>query len=87
MDSPRMEFADDTKLGGMSDTPEGCVVIQRDLDKLKTWVERNLMKFNKGKCRVLRLGRNKPMYQYSLGVYLLESSSAKRDLDSWQTTS
>ncbi|XP_075302355.1 uncharacterized protein LOC142365581 [Opisthocomus hoazin] len=38
------------------------------------------MKFNKGKCRVLHLGRNKPMQQYRLAADLLESSSAERDL-------
>jgi len=36
--------------------------------------------FNKGKCRVLHLGRNNPMHLYRLGVDLLENSSVKRDL-------
>ncbi|GAB0206226.1 hypothetical protein GRJ2_003088200 [Grus japonensis] len=38
------------------------------------------MKFNKGKCRVLHLGRNNPMHQYKLGVDLLGSSTVEEDL-------
>jgi len=38
------------------------------------------MKFNKGKCRVLHLGRNNLMHQYRLRVDLLENSSVERDL-------
>jgi len=74
------KFADDTKLGGVVHTSEGCAAIQRDLDRMERWAQRNLMKVHKGKCRVLHLGRNNPMHWYRLGVDLLESSSVERDL-------
>ncbi|PKU48171.1 hypothetical protein llap_1547 [Limosa lapponica baueri] len=38
------------------------------------------MKVNKGKYRVLNLGRNNPILRYRLGIDLLESSSAETDL-------
>jgi len=62
------------------DAPAGWAAIQRDLNRLERWVQRNLMKFNKGKFRVLHLGRTNPMHQYRLGEDLLESSSAERNL-------
>jgi len=62
------------------DTLEGYAAIERDLDRLESWVQRNLMKFNKGKCKVLHFGRNNPMHQYRLGVDLLQSRSVERDL-------
>ena len=59
------------------DRPEGCAAIQQDLDRLESWA---LMKFNKGRCRVLHLERNKPMHLDSSGADLLESRSVQRDL-------
>jgi len=38
------------------------------------------VKFKKSKYSVLQLGRNNLMHQYRLGMDLLESSSAERDL-------
>ncbi|PKU43623.1 hypothetical protein llap_6081 [Limosa lapponica baueri] len=45
-----------------------------------TGTNRNLMKFNKGKCEVLHLVRNNSMHHYTLGADQLESSFAKKDL-------
>ncbi|KAK4817888.1 hypothetical protein QYF61_002057 [Mycteria americana] len=61
-------FADDTKLGGVADTPEGHAAIQRDFDKLEKWADRNLKHFSKGKCKALRLGRNNHRHWYMLGT-------------------
>ena len=60
--------------------PEGWAAIQRDLNRLEKWAGRNLIKFNKGKCKVLHLGRNNPMQQYMLAAAQLESSLAEKDL-------
>ncbi|PKU31221.1 rna-directed dna polymerase from mobile element jockey-like [Limosa lapponica baueri] len=74
-----VQFADETKLGGEADTPEGCAAIQRDFNRLEKWADENLLKFNK-KCKVLHLVRNNPMHQYMLGATQLESSLAEKFL-------
>ncbi|GAB0179162.1 mitochondrial enolase superfamily member 1 [Grus japonensis] len=74
------KFADDTKLGGVANKPEGCTVIQRGLDRPESWVKRNHLKFSKSKCRVLNLGKNNPKHQYRLEVDLLGSSTVEKDL-------
>lgn len=61
--------------------PESCTAIQFDLHGLESWVRRNLIKFNKGKCRALHMGKNNPMCQYKLEANLLETSSGLKGLE------
>jgi len=44
------------KPGAVAERPYGCAAIQRDLEQPENWAERNLTKFNMGKCQVLHLG-------------------------------
>uniref|UniRef100_A0A803TV46 Reverse transcriptase domain-containing protein n=1 Tax=Anolis carolinensis TaxID=28377 RepID=A0A803TV46_ANOCA len=75
-----IKFADDTKLGGIANTPEDRSRIQNDLDRLERWAETNKMKFNRDKCKILHFGRKNGNQRYRMGDAWLDSSVCKKDL-------
>ena len=48
--------------GEVADMSKDHGAIQRDLDRLEKWSDRNLVKLRKGKGKVLQPGRNKPRH-------------------------
>ncbi|GAB0184817.1 mitochondrial enolase superfamily member 1 [Grus japonensis] len=75
-----MKFADDTKLSGEVHTLEGRAILKEDLDRLEEWANKNLMNFNKDKCKVLHLAKHNPRVHHRLGYTQLGSNSVERDL-------
>jgi len=80
IECPLSKFANNTKLCGVVDMPEGRDAFQRVLDRLERWVHANLIKFNKAKCKVLHMGRGNPKRVYRLGREWIESSPEEKDL-------
>ena len=73
-------FADDTKAYSAVSTSEQHSSLQNNIDKLLKWTEDWQIKFNSSKCKVLHLGKNNPMHNYSMEGNVLETTDAEKDL-------
>lgn len=74
------------QIGGLLDRLTSRAAIQRDLDGLEKCAERTLVKFNKGKCRVLHLGRKSPWQWDRLGTDSLGCSPLEMTWASWKAS-
>lgn len=62
------KFADDTKMSGGVDVPEGWDSVQRDSNKLKKWAPMSLTKVNEIKCNDPAMGicsQKKPVISWA----------------------
>lgn len=52
------KFADDTKVGGIVDSEDGCQELQQDIDRQGRRTQEWLLEFNSDKCDVLNFGQD-----------------------------
>ena len=74
------KFADDTKVGGVVDSLEGCQKLQRDIDRMQDWAEKWQMDFNSDKCVVVHFGRSNGMKEYNIKGKTLSTVEDQKDL-------
>ena len=77
--------ADDPKPGGVTDVPEGHAATQKDLVRLETRADRNLLKFNKENGKVLQMRRKIPCTSACWGTPNWKAAWHKRTWRSWWT--
>ena len=76
-------FADDTKIFKQVKSQDDALRLQQDIDALKHWSDKWLLRFNTGKCHVLTMGKFHNIqytHRYSLNDKELEHVFEEKDL-------
>ncbi len=77
-------FADDTKIYKCIGDTSDCIQLQNDIECLEKWAQKWNMRFHPGKCKVLRVGKEHPPYEYKMsdgsGQCALEEVIMEKDL-------
>jgi hypothetical protein len=73
-------YADDTKVYSEVKDPQAAERLQGDLDKLMDWSEVWKLKFNVEKCKVMHVGNNNILYNYTMGKDNLTVTHKEKDL-------
>ena len=74
------KFADDTKIGGVSDSARDCQKIQQDIDRLETWAQKWQMAFNPDKREVMHFGGSNLGVNYIVNGRTFRNINIQRDL-------
>lgn len=72
------EFADDTRLGGVGDTPAGHTGFQRHLNRLEKWAYKNLMRFGRRIVKSCTWGGTKPCTSICWGLSSWKATCQKK---------
>lgn len=67
-------------LGGVFGRSDRCAAIQKDVNRLENWADKNFMQYSEVKYQVLHFWRNIPMHQYVQGATWLGRSFAEKNL-------
>ncbi len=59
-------FADDTKIYSRINNINDCIMLQGNLNSLEEWAQKWNMRFHPDKCKILRVGKNHPPFQYTM---------------------
>lgn len=62
----------------MIDVTDECTFIQRDLDRLEKWADKNLVKVSKGKWQVLSMRKSNSSHPNSVGTKWLKNSLVEK---------